>query len=102
MGYVQKFITLALSTLINSNEQTVSGSQQSKRRKPLPLPPSRQRKNSKANKPKTKKEMNDKLKKIAVIEICKKLIALQNAEINELIESLTLSLITQIGKLNTI
>ena len=43
MGYVKKFVTLALSMLlsINSEQNGPSASQQSKRKKPLPLPPTR-------------------------------------------------------------
>jgi len=65
----------------------------------LPLPPSRIRKSAKGKvKPMNKKAIDEKLKKIGVIEICKKLIGLQNPDINELIESLCLSIITQLGK----
>ena len=43
MGYVKKFVTLALSMLlsINADQNGPAVSQQSKRKKPLPLPPAR-------------------------------------------------------------
>jgi hypothetical protein len=100
-GYVKKFITLALSTLLTNNDQNQNApeSQRSKRRKPLPLPPSRSRKSAvEKHKPMNKIAIDAKLKKIAVIEICKKLISVQNLEINELIENLCLSIIVQLGK----
>jgi hypothetical protein len=88
MSYVSKFITLALSSLMTSPSQKPE-SQQSRKRKPLPLPPSRNKKSAKDGKRQvSKKSMDEKLRKIAVIEICKKLVGLQNAEVDELIESL--------------
>lgn len=101
MGYVKKFITLALSTLMTTNgaQRDTAESHRTKKRKPLPLPPSRSRKTANnGTKPLNRKAMDDKLKKVAVIEICKKIVALQNIDINELIESLCLSIITQLGK----
>jgi len=104
MGYVKKFITLTLSTLLTAGSvHNNPESQQTRRRKPLPLPPSRARKSANSGvKPLNRKAMDVKLKKIAVVEICKKLVALQNPEVNELIESLCLSIIFQLGRLATL
>lgn len=75
MNYVKKFITLALSMLLSADPSlavNTSESQRTKRRKPLPLPPSRVRKSAQDNsKPLSKKAIDWKLKKIAIIEICK-------------------------------
>ncbi|CAI2384566.1 unnamed protein product [Moneuplotes crassus] len=103
MGYVQKFITLALSNILSSEEEVKMSleSQKARKRKPIPLPPSRAKRSAKeAKKPMNQKAINEKLKKGCVIEICKKLIALQNPDINELIESLCLSIITQLEQRN--
>lgn len=103
-GYVKKFITLALSTLLTNSDpnQSAPGSQRAKRKKPLPLPPSRSRKSAvEKHKPMNRMSIDAKLKKIAVIEICKKLVSVQNIEINELIENLCLSIIVQLGKQST-
>lgn len=92
MNYIKKFITLALSMLLSADpslQPQASESQQSKRKKPLPLPPSRAKKSAQETaKPMTKKAIDWKLKRIAIIEICKKLIPLQNPDLNDLIQSL--------------
>ena len=74
MNYVKKFISLLLSSHPGLSSTATAESQRAKKRKPLPLPPSRQRKSAQdGTKPTSKKAMDLKLKKIAIIEMCKKL-----------------------------
>jgi hypothetical protein len=69
MGYTKKFITLALSTLIK-DDNPMPESQKTRKRKHIPLPPSRARKSAnKGKRDPNSKELEDKLHKVAVIEI---------------------------------
>lgn len=74
MGYVKKFVTLALSMLLSMNSENQDSSEHqhvSRKKKPLPLPPSRSKKSGESSKPMSMKAIDHKLKKIAIIEICK-------------------------------
>lgn len=69
VGYTKKFVTLALSTLIKDDSPPPE-SAQSRKRKHIPLPPSKARKSAKNGVRKQgSKELDEKLHKIAVIEI---------------------------------